>query len=137
MNLENITRACLSSSSAEIHPLKQNTPRKHYQNNTNQTKTEEQTITCDYAGGFFEVSSTGVYYIGTDKDNNLLPPRWICGPLYIVAKTRDENSGEWGRLLEWIDDDGIKHQWAMPLALLQGDSTDMRRELASLGLCKY
>ncbi|KTC71308.1 Superfamily II helicase and inactivated derivatives [Legionella bozemanae] len=36
--------------------------------------------------------------------------------------------------LEWVDDDGVKHQWAMPLALLQGDSSDVRRELARLGL---
>ncbi len=54
--------------------------------------------------------------------------------MYVVAKTRDANSGEWGRLLEWVDDDGIKHQWAMPLSLLQGDSSDVRRELARLGL---
>lgn len=134
MNLEERSRACFSSHSAKVHTLKRNVSRKPYQDTIKQSKTEEQTITCDYAGGFFEVSSAGVYYIGTDKDNNLLPSRWICGPLYIIAKTRDESSGEWGRLLEWIDDDGIRHQWAMPLALLQGDSTDMRRELASLGL---
>lgn len=38
------------------------------------------------------------------------------------------------RLLEWQDEDGITHQWAMPLALLQGDASDVRRELAKLGL---
>jgi putative DNA primase/helicase len=36
--------------------------------------------------------------------------------------------------LEWQDDDGINHQWAMPLALLQGDASDVRKELARLGL---
>lgn len=132
MNSEERPR--FSSNGAKVHTLKHSVSRKLYQNPISQSKNEEQTITCDYAGGFFEVSSGGVYYIGTDKDKNLLPSRWICGPLYIIAKTRDESSGEWGRLLEWIDDDGIRHQWAMPLALLQGDSTDMRRELASLGL---
>ena len=48
-------------------------------------------------------------FIGIDKDGNPLPPRWICSPLYVVAKTRDAQSGEWGRLLEWQDDDGITH----------------------------
>ncbi len=52
----------------------------------------------------------------------------------MVAKTRDAKSGEWGRLLEWQDDDKVTHQWAMPLALLQDDSIDVRRELARLGL---
>ena len=91
-------------------------------------------ITCGYAGGIFKLSAKGVAFTGADKDGNELPPRWLCSPLYVVAKTRDAKSGEWGRLLEWQDDDGIKHQWTMPLALLQGDSADIRRELARLGL---
>ncbi len=88
----------------------------------------------DYGGGRFEVSPRGVFFIGTDKDGNELSPRWICSPLSVVAMTRDAKSGEWGRLLEWLDDDQVRHQWAMPLELLQGDGSDVRRELARLGL---
>jgi len=88
----------------------------------------------DYGGGRFEVSSRGVFFIGSDKDGNELSPRWICSPLTVVAMTRDAKSGEWGRLLEWRDDDQVRHQWAMPLELLQGDGSDVRRELARLGL---
>lgn len=95
---------------------------------------KKRTIVCDYAGGRFHLTNEGLSFIGKDKDGNSLPPRWICSPLYVVAKTRDAQSGEWGRLLEWQDDDGITHQWAMPLSLLQGDSSDVRRELARLGL---
>ena len=95
---------------------------------------KQRSLTCDYGGGRFEVSASGVFFIGPDKDGNVLPPRWICSPLFVVAKTRDAKSGEWGRLLEWHDDDQIKHQWAMPLELLQGDASDVRRELARLGL---
>lgn len=87
-----------------------------------------------YAGGRFQLTTSGVVFLGKDKDGNELPPCWICSALNVIAKTRDAHSGEWGRLLEWFDDDGIKHQWAMPLALLQGDSSDVRRELANLGL---
>lgn len=89
---------------------------------------------CDYGGGRFEVSPHGVFFIGTDKDGNEQSPRWICSPLSVVAMTRDAKSGEWGRLLEWRDDDQVQHQWAMPLELLQGDGSDVRRELARLGL---
>lgn len=88
----------------------------------------------DYGGGRFEVSPRGVFFIGTDRDGNELSPRWICSPLSVVAMTRDAKSGEWGRLLEWRDDDQMRHQWAMPLELLQGDGADVRRELARLGL---
>lgn len=89
---------------------------------------------CEYGGGRFVVSPRGVFFIGTDKDGNELSPRWICSLLAVVAKTRDAKSGEWGRLLEWCDDDKTRHQWAMPLELLQGDGSDVRRELARLGL---
>ncbi|VEG89918.1 DUF927 domain-containing protein [Legionella spiritensis] len=95
---------------------------------------KKRPIVCDYAGGRFRLTDEGLAFIGIDKDGSPLPPRWICSPLYVVAKTRDAQSGEWGRLLEWQDDDGITHQWAMPLSLLQGDSSDVRRELARLGL---
>jgi hypothetical protein len=74
-------------------------------------------VVCDYGGGHFRLMDKGLTYIGMDKDGHPLPSRWICSPLYVVAKTRDAQSGEWGRLLEWQDDDGITHQWAMPLAL--------------------
>src|SRR5438093_2106814 len=56
---------------------------------------------------------------------------WQKAVFLSLAPTR---MGEWGRLLEWRDDDGIRHQWAMPLELLQGDGSDVRRELARLGL---
>jgi len=92
------------------------------------------TVSHDYGGGRFEVSPRGVFFIGTDKDGNELSPRWICSPISVVAMTRDAKSGEWGRLLEWRDDDKVRHQWAMPLELLQGDGSDVRRELARLGL---
>lgn len=88
-----------------------------------------------YAGGRFDVSSNGVYFTGPpDKNGNEPAPKWISSPLYVVAKTRDAKSGEWGRLLEWHDDDDVKHQWAMPIALLQGEGVDVRQELARLGL---
>jgi uncharacterized protein (DUF927 family)/phage/plasmid primase-like uncharacterized protein len=91
-------------------------------------------ITCSYGGGRFDVSSHGVYFIGLDVHGEEKSPSWVCSRLLVIAKTRDAKSGEWGRLLEWHDDDRVRHQWAMPLELLQSDGTDMRRELARLGL---
>lgn len=96
---------------------------------------KETSITsCKYGNGEFKISDTGVYFHGKDKDGNKQPPKLICSRLLIVAKTRDEKNGEWGCLLEWQDDDGKKHQWAMPLELLEGDGAEVRRELARLGL---
>ncbi|STX28467.1 inner membrane protein [Legionella beliardensis] len=97
-------------------------------------KAGSSSVICEYAGGHFKLTEKGISFLGNDKDGNPMAPRWICSPLYVIAKTRDAKSGEWGRLLEWQDDDGIIHQWAMPLSLLQGDSSEVRRELANLGL---
>jgi putative DNA primase/helicase len=87
-----------------------------------------------HGSGRFETSGKGVFFASTDRDGSDRPPKWICSPLHVVAKTRDERNGEWGRLLEWKDDDGNTHYWAMPLELLEGDGSDVRRELARLGL---
>jgi putative DNA primase/helicase len=71
---------------------------------------KQRPIVCDYAGGRFRLTADGLTFIGIDKDGTPLPPRWICASLYVVAKTRDAQSGEWGRLLEWQDDDGVTQQ---------------------------
>lgn len=88
----------------------------HHQVLPLQNKSESRPISCEYAGGCFRLNEKGLSFIGSDKDGNQLPPRWICSLIKVVAKTRDAKSGEWGRLLEWRDDDGVTHQWAMPFA---------------------
>lgn len=99
-----------------------------------QSPASRPVASCPYGSGHFEVSDKGVHFHGKDKEGNDQAPQWICAPLHVVAKTRDEKSGEWGRMLEWLDDDSKKHQWAMPLEQLEGDGSEVRRELARLGL---
>jgi putative DNA primase/helicase len=97
-------------------------------------KTVFSPMSFSYGSGSFQASENGVFFIDKDRDGNEQSAKWICSLLNVTAKTRDERNGEWGRLLEWHDDDGKKHQWAMPLEMLEGDGTDVRRELARLGL---
>jgi uncharacterized protein (DUF927 family) len=97
----------------------------------NETRTKS---THEYSGGYFESSEHGVFFIGAEKNGTPPPPQWLCAPLHVKAMTRDAKSGEWGRLLQWADADGITHTWAMPLELLQGDGSDVRRTLARQGL---
>lgn len=92
------------------------------------------TITYDYGGGTFVVSNRGVFYCNIDKDGNQQPERSVCSKLVVMAKTRDASNGEWGRLLEWHDDDQVLHRWAMPLEQLQSDGAEVRRVLARMGL---
>lgn len=94
-----------------------------------QTKTKQE-----YGGGYFESTAKGIFYVGANKEGDMTPPRWLCAPLHVKAQTRDAKSGEWGRLLEWSDADGVTHTWAMPLEQLQGDGLEVRRTLARQGL---
>lgn len=87
-----------------------------------------------YGGGYFEISENGIHFHGKDKDGNETAPQWISSELRITALTRDARNGEWGRLLEWEDDDGHVHQWAMPMELLEGDGSEVRRILAGQGV---
>ncbi|MCB1656766.1 MAG: DUF927 domain-containing protein [Pseudomonadales bacterium] len=82
-----------------------------------------------YGLGRFEASKKGVFY--RDDEGKA---HYVCSPLWVKAKTRTGQGEAWGRLLEWLDDDGNVHQWAMPLELLEGDCADVRRELAHKGV---
>lgn len=126
LQIENEAKCCPPLSADEVRTIAQSTGR-YAEGATGGER-------CAYCNGEFEVSPAGVAFIGTDKHGERLPALWICSALQVRAMTRDAKSGEWGRLLEWRDKDNVRHQWAMPLELLQGDGVDVRRELARLGL---
>lgn len=88
---------------------------------------------CSYGAGRFEVNEKGVFYI-PPKEGGKETPQWLSSPLYVVAKTRDEHGNEWGRLLRWEDDDGLTHERAISMAMLEGDPAEARQILASEGL---
>jgi putative DNA primase/helicase len=82
----------------------------------------------------FEVNDEGVWHFGTDREGKALAPLWICAPLRITARTRDNEGAEWGYLLEFSDPEGEPHAWAMPARMLSGDGNEYRQHLLSLGL---
>lgn len=88
----------------------------------------------NYGGGRFESTARGLRFVPPKEGSNQARPVWLCSPLRVIAKTRDVSSEDWGRLLEWADDDGVTHQWAMPLELLEGDKSEVRKMLARKGL---
>lgn len=96
---------------------------------------DRKSFSFDFAGGRFIVSRDGVVFIGPPNTNGVEPdPRWICSKITVEASTRDESSQSWGRLLQWDDPDNQRHRWAMPMELLQSDGSEMRCELARLGV---
>lgn len=77
----------------------------------------------------FDVRDDGVFSF--DANGNEIH---ICSKLEILARTRDEKSGNWGRLLQWQDPDKVTHVWAMPMDMLSGDGSEFRARLLQEGL---
>lgn len=61
-------------------------------------------------------------------------PQWVCAPLMVQARTRDDSANGWGYLLEFSDPDGNPKQWAMPVAMLSGEGAEWAARLADMGL---
>ena len=91
-----------------------------------------------YSDGRFELYHDGLFFVKYNDDDpaniTFKFKAFVCSPIEVIAKTRDTSSTTWGRLLQWRDDDSVMHTWSMPLALLQGDAREYRKELASQGL---
>ena len=88
--------------------------------------------------GRFELYHDGLFFVKYNLDDpanvTFKFKSFVCSPLEVMAMVRDGNSGNWGKLLQWRDADNVLHKWSMPMALLQGDAKEYRRELAAQGL---
>ncbi len=80
----------------------------------------------------------GVWNFGIKQGRNDAPPtltqEWICSPLHLDAVTTDAHGGNYGRLLRIKSTLGKWTTWAMPMALLRGDCSDLRGELLGMGV---
>jgi uncharacterized protein (DUF927 family) len=71
---------------------------------------------------------------GAEDEDQHATRTWLSAPLKVIAKSRSTHQQDWGRLIEWVDDDGVVHQRSVPMGLLESDPTTVRAELASRGL---
>jgi putative DNA primase/helicase len=80
----------------------------------------------------------GVWSFGIKNGKGDAPPaltqQWICSPLHIDAVTTDPHAGNYGRLLRIKTTLGKWVTWAMPMAMLRGDCSDLRGELLGMGV---
>lgn len=84
-------------------------------------------------GFLLKLSGKNAGLFWEDPTGNAKPTR-ICSPLKILARTRDSEGKGWGRLLEWNDAEGRRHQLAIPAAMTCGDSAELARVLVDSGL---
>lgn len=89
------------------------------------------------ASSRFNVTDDGVYYKKADEDGEPDKGVWLCSPLRVTSRTRDENGENTGLRLEWTDFDGNVRHWTMPRGLLAGDGAAIREELLSRGFGSF
>ena len=82
----------------------------------------------------FAVNGDGVWHQGIDQDGKQKSPEWVCSPLSVEARTRDQDGGGWGYLLTFADPLHHAKQWAMPARMLSGDGGEYRATLLNMGL---
>lgn len=106
------------------------------QNDTANQSSKSNNSSTSYAKRF-TATENGVYFNEDDTDAKSgdiqTAQVFICSPLRVIAITR-QGKKNFGKLLEWQDVDGNKHQWAMPMSMLASDGVELRRELLDAGL---
>lgn len=78
----------------------------------------------------YRLSHLGVCTTSDGKQDE----KMIAGPVWVSARTRDPQNSEWGIFVEWIDDDKIHHEIAVPSQRLHEANGSLVPELASSGL---
>ena len=58
----------------------------------------------------------------------------ICKPVYVKAYTRDHENQNWGKLIEFLDNDGYRHRCLIPMSALVGHGRECWTQFLSRGL---
>lgn len=82
----------------------------------------------------FHLDDRGVWFTATDRDGQEKPPRWLCAPLAVLARTRSDTAEGWGYLLRFSDPDGNEKTWAAPMAMFSGEGAEWAARLRDMGL---
>jgi putative DNA primase/helicase len=69
-----------------------------------------------------------------DDDQRERLEMWLSGPFEILGRVRDNQGGEWARLLRWNDEDGREHVETVRDADLHGEASALAAQLAHGGL---
>lgn len=71
------------------------------------------------------------------KDNATQPkeplPVYVGSKISVIAYARDENNENYGKLLRFIDPEGVEHEWIMPMEFLIGDGNKYKTALVNRG----
>lgn len=94
----------------------------------NRTETQKSPKPDGFPAGY-RLTEKDLLYIGGDDD-----PVRVSGRVEVIAKTRDDNSQNWGKLLKFADPDGVLKEIAVPNTMFAADCRELRELLLSEGL---
>ncbi len=95
---------------------------------------KETKLYPDIPSGYQCFSKIGVFMLSEDKDGNEKKIQVTTRPIIVKALSRDEENGNWGMLVWWLDMDNNEHQLAIPKKLFHANGTDIQQLLADNGL---
>jgi uncharacterized protein (DUF927 family) len=79
--------------------------------------------------GYVE-SDDGIYSINPETGNTT----FLSSPIKVVARTREQDGGNWGRMVEICNPDGRVDHVVIPMAELANGGTALAEVLLSLGV---
>lgn len=123
----------LNTSSQDIQALKTVTKQITQQDDCSKLTHGHLAESMHFDNGFFEIKTNGVWYTKKNK-NGEERTTFVSSPILVLAQTRDNHSNGWGRLLQWQDNAGVQHTWAVSMQHFQSDGADLRRALADMGV---
>ena len=84
----------------------------------------------------FKSEPDGIHYNVPGKGEGGQPDewRWLCSPIRVLARNRDTQSDNWGRLIAIRDGAGVVKEWALPATMLAGDGLELRQGCMRMGL---
>lgn len=86
------------------------------------------------SGAGFTCDDSGVWYQGFTAQGEPKKPLYICGSLRVLSTTSNIQDDGWGSLVEYTTRNGRVKRWIVPFGMLEGDGTDVRKNLADSGL---
>ncbi|MBU0513859.1 MAG: DUF927 domain-containing protein [Proteobacteria bacterium] len=75
----------------------------------------------------------GLWFLSKSSEDGETWER-VCSPIRVVAKIRNADSEDWGRLVEMTDPDGLSRQVPIEVAVVMADDSGLMRRLAAAGL---
>jgi putative DNA primase/helicase len=118
-------KACVEEAIAQHHRAHPSPTSNNNHNNNNKGEGDDDDR--------FMVRDDGVFVRDYDEKAKRSYDAYVCPLLWVRARTRNGEGGDWGYQLEFRDPKRHTKTWILPSRMLAGDGTEYRANLAAMG----